>query len=356
MKIGLSGTGRIGRLVVRSLMNRPPGKAELAAINTTGSAEALAHLLKYDTVHGTWDADIRIAEGELAINGRKIAIVSEKDPEKLPWRALDIGLAIDATGRFNNRIGASKHLTAGANRVLLTAPADQADYTLLMGVNESGFDAERHRILSAASCTTNCLAPVLHALDQAFGVEKGWMSTVHAFTNDQNHLDNSHKDLRRARACTNSIIPTSTGVGKALKRVLPHLADRIHGISIRVPVQDVSLVDLVLRLRSAAKPSEIRDVFVRAAEGELRGILAYSELPLVSADYIGNPHSAIVDGLSLQTDENELKLLVWYDNEWGYASRVVDAAFLIAAAGSDRTTEQREDAVDAVAAARSELV
>lgn len=347
MKIGLSGTGRIGRLVVRSLMNHAPQHTDLVAINTTGSVEALAHLLKYDTVHGVWDADIVSDEGELTINGRKIAIVSERDPEKLPWRALGVDLAIDATGRFNNRIGASKHLTAGAKRVLLTAPADQADFTLVMGVNERGFDSERHRILSAASCTTNCLAPVLHVLDQAFGIEKGWMSTVHAYTNDQNHLDNSHKDLRRARSCANSIIPTSTGVGKALKKVLPHLADRINGLSIRVPVQDVSLLDLVVRLRSKAEPTEIRDVFVRAAEGELRGIVAYSELPLVSADYIGNAHSAIIDGLSLQTDENELKLLVWYDNEWGYASRVVDAAFLIASADADRQSTEREDAIDA---------
>ncbi|WP_217593698.1 type I glyceraldehyde-3-phosphate dehydrogenase [Cohnella sp. GbtcB17] len=347
MKIGLSGTGRIGRLVVRSLMNHAPQHADLVAINTTGSVEVLAHLLKYDTVHGVWDADIVSDEGELTINGRKIAIVSERDPEKLPWRALGVDLAIDATGRFNNRIGASKHLTAGANRVFLTAPADQADFTLVMGVNERGYDTERHRILSAASCTTNCLAPVLHVLDQAFGIEKGWMSTVHAYTNDQNHLDNSHKDLRRARSCANSIIPTSTGVRKALKNVLPHLADRINGLSIRVPVQDVSLLDLVVRLRSKAEPAEIRDVFVRAAEGELRGIVAYNELPLVSADYIGNAHSAIIDGLSLHTDENELKLLVWYDNEWGYASRVVDAAFLIASADADRGWAEREDAIDA---------
>ncbi|MFD2334118.1 type I glyceraldehyde-3-phosphate dehydrogenase [Cohnella sp. GCM10020058] len=331
MRIGLSGTGRIGRLVLRRLIEQSPRNVELVAINSTGTLEALAHLLKYDTVHGTWDADILIGDGELSINGRKIAILCEKDPEKLPWQALGVSLAIDATGRFNNRADASKHLTAGAKRVLLTAPADQADFTLLMGVNERNYDPERHRVLSAASCTTNCLAPVLHVLDQAFGIEKGWMSTVHAYTNDQNHLDNPHKDLRRARSCTSSIIPTSTGVGKALRKILPHLADRIHGISIRVPVQDVSLLDVVLQLRTKAEPSEIRDIFVRAAEGNHRGIIAYNDLPLVSADYIGNAHSAIVDGLSLQTHENELKLLVWYDNEWGYASRVVDTAILIAA-------------------------
>ncbi|MFC3803483.1 type I glyceraldehyde-3-phosphate dehydrogenase [Cohnella sp. GCM10012308] len=336
MRIGLSGTGRIGRLVIRRLINQAPRNAELVAINSTGTLEALAHMLKYDTVHGTWDADILIVDGKLMINGRKIAIVCEKDPEKLPWRALGVSLAIDATGRFNNRADASKHLTAGAKRVLLTAPADQSDFTMLMGVNERHYDPERHRVLSAASCTTNCLAPVLHVLDQAFGIEKGWMSTVHAYTNDQNHLDNPHKDLRRARSCTSSIIPTSTGVGKALRKILPHLADRIQGISIRVPVQDVSLLDVVLQLRIKAEPSEIRDIFVRAAEGEHRGILAYNDLPLVSSDYIGNAHSAIIDGLSLQTRENELKLLVWYDNEWGYASRVVDAAILIAGAENDR--------------------
>ncbi|MDI4645831.1 type I glyceraldehyde-3-phosphate dehydrogenase [Cohnella hashimotonis] len=348
MRIGLSGTGRIGRLVIRRLINQSPRNVELAAINSIGSVETLAHLLKYDTVHGTWDADIQVKNGELTINGLRITIISEKDPEKLPWNELGVSLAIDATGRFNNRTEASKHLTAGAKRVLLTAPAENADFTLLMGVNERSYDAKRHRILSAASCTTNCLAPVLHVLDQAFGIEKGWMSTVHAYTNDQNHMDNSHKDLRRARSCTSSIIPTSTGVGKALKNVLPHLADRIHGISIRVPVQDVSLLDVVLQLRTQAEPSEIREILTRAAEGEHRGILAYSDLPLVSADFIGNAHSAIIDGLSLQTYENELRLLVWYDNEWGYASRVVDTASLIAKADAEGHSTEKELLDDAI--------
>lgn len=331
MRVGISGTGRIGRLFIRRAFSRPDAFAEVAVINSTVAPAALAHLLKYDSVHGTWDAEVTAGANELIINGRPVPVISQRDPEKLPWSRMGIELAVDATGRFNERDKAIKHLQAGAERVLLTAPADNADFTLLLGVNDRELDVRRHRIISAASCTTNCLAPVLHALDRRLGIEQGWMTTIHAFTNDQNHLDNPHRDLRRARSCTNAIIPTTTGVGKALREILPHLADRIQGVSVRVPVQDVSLLDVQVELAAPTSAADVRELFRAAAAGDMRGILDYNELPLVSSDYIGNAHSAVIDGLSVMVRDNRVKLLAWYDNEWAYASRVADAVGLIAA-------------------------
>ncbi|MFK7694703.1 type I glyceraldehyde-3-phosphate dehydrogenase [Paenibacillus sp. HJGM_3] len=332
-RIAISGTGRIGRLVLRRAFTKGLSQGEIVAVNTTSPIETVAHLLQYDTVHGKWDADIRVEDGHLVLNGHRLAVVSEREPAQLPWRSLGIDIAIDATGKFNDRRGASQHLAAGAGRVVLTAPGNGADRTVVMGVNETSFQPERDRIVSTASCTTNCLAPVLDILDEAFRVQSAWMTTVHAFTNDQNHLDNPHKDLRRARACTQSIVPTSTGVGKALADVLPHLAPRIHGLSLRVPTQDVSVVDLTAQLAAPASVEAVRDAFRRAVSGRYAPYVEYNELPLVSSDYIGNEKSAIVDGLSLMTSGHQVKLLAWYDNEWGYASRVVD--FVEYAAGMD---------------------
>jgi len=331
-RIAISGMGRIGRLLVRRAFTEGLAEAEIVAINTTSPAETVAHLLKYDTVHGKWNADIAIENKRLVINGHPIEIVMERDPLQLPWERLGVHIAIDATGKFNDRQGASKHMAAGAQRVIITAPGSGVDLTVVMGVNEALYDPQQHKVLSTASCTTNCLAPILQILDEAFEVEQGWMTTVHAFTNDQNHMDNPHKDLRRARACTQSIIPTSTGVGKALSGVLPHLASRIQGISLRVPTQDVSLVDLTALVSRPVTKDEVKEAIQKAAGGKLGAVVEYNELPLVSSDYIGNEKSAVIDGLSLMAAGNQIKLLAWYDNEWAYASRVIDFAEYVAKA------------------------
>ncbi|WP_373692343.1 type I glyceraldehyde-3-phosphate dehydrogenase [Cohnella silvisoli] len=330
MRVGLSGTGRIGRLCIRKALSLKSRDFELTVINTTSPVETLAHLLQYDTVHGKWDAEIEVDKGQLMINGNRISIVSEKDPSLIPWQAHGVELVIDSTGKFNNRLAMEKHLSAGAQRVLITAPGKDVDLTIVMGVNEDGYDPSKHRLLSAASCTTNCLAPVLKIMDRAFGVKQGWMTAVHAYTNDQNHMDNPHKDLRRARSCASSIIPTSTGVSKSLIDVLPGLAPRIKGISVRVPTQDVSLLDLQLVLTSPVQAADVKKAFQTAITGKLGAYIDYNELPLVSSDYIGNDKSAVVDGLSIMTHEDQVKILAWYDNEWAYASRVIDAARLIA--------------------------
>ncbi|GIP39534.1 glyceraldehyde-3-phosphate dehydrogenase 2 [Paenibacillus sp. J31TS4] len=327
--VGISGMGRIGRLLIRHIFASEAPKLPLKAINCTHPVETLAHLLKYDSVHGKWGAELSYGEGLLTINGHPIRIVSEREPEKLGWSSLGVDLVIDATGKFNSREGALRHVAAGAERVLLTAPGRDMDLTVVMGVNEDRLDPERHKLMSAASCTTNCVSPVLAVLDEEFGVEAGWMTTVHSFTSDQNHLDNPHKDLRRARACTGSIVPTTTGVGKALKDVLPHLASRMQGTSLRVPTQDVSLIDLTVRLARPATADEVRGVFRAASQGKLAPYLGYSEEPLVSADYIGCPQSAVVDGLSIMASGDQVKVLAWYDNEWAYASRVVELGQLV---------------------------
>nr|WP_125666615.1 type I glyceraldehyde-3-phosphate dehydrogenase [Paenibacillus baekrokdamisoli] len=332
MRVGLSGTGRIGRLCIRKALSLKSRDFELTVINTTCAIHTLAHLLQYDTVHGKWDADIKINKDQLIINGNRISIVSERDPSLIPWKEYGVELVIDSTGKFTDRLAMEKHLSSGARRVLLTSPGKDVDLTIVMGVNEDRYDPARHRLLSAASCTTNCLAPVLDIMDQAFGVKRGWMTAVHAYTNDQNHMDNPHKDLRRARSCTSSIIPTSTGVSKALIDVLPGLAPHIKGISVRVPTQDVSLLDLQLVLKSPVQVADVQKAIQAAITGELGAYVGYNELPLVSSDYIGNDKSAVVDGLSIMTQEDQVKLLAWYDNEWAYASRVIDVTRLIAEA------------------------
>ncbi|MBP1962752.1 type I glyceraldehyde-3-phosphate dehydrogenase [Paenibacillus aceris] len=342
MRVGLSGTGRIGRLVLRKALTDKQQDFELTVVNSTCPIHVLAHLLKYDSVHGTWDAKIEVInDNVLKINGQLITVICEREPDLLPWGDFGVQLVIDATGKFNHRHGAERHLFAGARKVLITAPGTNMDLTMVMGVNESMYDAQQHHLISTASCTTNCIAPILHLLDQAFQIKMGWMTTVHAFTNDQNHLDNPHKDLRRARACTNSIIPTSTGVGKALIDVLPHLASHIQGVSVRVPTQDVSLLDLQVVVGRNVQVDEVKHAMKQAIAGPLGAFVDYNELPLVSADYIGNGKSAIIDGLSMMTKDNQIKLLAWYDNEWGYASRVVDAVAYISRA---ERTQEREGA------------
>jgi len=324
--IGISGMGRIGRLLVRIMMSDRNLSHQLKAINSTHPVETIAHLLKYDTMHGTWNAEIKYDEQTITINGHQIAFVMERDPSQLAWDMLGAQIAIDATGKFTDRAGAGLHLTAGASKVIVTAPGKGLDLTVVMGVNHELYDDAKHRLLSAASCTTNCVAPILKVLDDAFKVKSGWVTTVHAFTNDQQHLDNPHKDLRRARACGQSIIPTKTGVGSALVEVLPHLAPVVQGMALRVPVPDVSAVDLVAQLSREVTVEEVKTTFKQAMAGAYAGIVAINDEPLVSSDYIGNSHSVIVDGLSLMAAGEQLKLLAWYDNEWGYACRVIDLA------------------------------
>ncbi|MNI02519.1 Glyceraldehyde-3-phosphate dehydrogenase 2 [compost metagenome] len=327
--VGISGTGRIGRLLIRKAFSNNTKGMRIKAVNSTYPVETIAHLLKYDTIHGIWDADVSVQNGNLLINGHIVKYLMEGDPALLPWNEQDITLAIDATGKFTDRVGASKHLTAGAHSVLITAPGKQADLTVVMGVNDHRYDPARHRVLSAASCTTNCVAPLLYVLDQAFGVKQGWMTTVHSYTNDQKHLDNPHKDLRRARACAQSIIPTSTGVGKALADVLPHLSPLVQGVSIRVPTPNVSLVDLTVQLARKTTHEEVRQAFLTSASTNLKPYLDIVDVPLVSTDYIGNEHSAVIDGPSLMVKDDQIKILAWYDNEWAYSCRVMDVAQLV---------------------------
>lgn len=325
--VGISGLGRIGRLLLRKAFERNPDKQEqaprIAAINSVYPLDTIVHLLKYDTVHGQWNAEVH-ADGRdlLYINGHPIKVTYERQPSLIPWKSLGVQIVIDASGKFTDRSGASQHLQAGAHKVIVTAPGKQLDFTSVLGVNDHLYEPEKHHLLSTASCTTNCVAPLLYILDTAFGVEEGWVTSVHAYTSDQRALDNPHTDLRRARACTHSIVPTSTGIGKALHSVLPHLSNKIHGLSLRVPVQNVSIADLTLTLRSFPSREEVRSAF--QASPIYNRYISWCEEPLVSNDFVGNSSSAIIDGLSLACDGRQVKLLAWYDNEWGYACRVID--------------------------------
>jgi glyceraldehyde 3-phosphate dehydrogenase len=327
--VGISGMGRIGRLLVRKIFSEKQQTCHLKVINCTYPVETIAHLLQYDTVHGKWDADISISDGNLVINGSLIKLTYEREPENIQWSRFGVDLVVDATGKFNNREGAMRHIASGAKHVLITAPGKQMDLTVVMGVNDDMYDPRKHQLVSAASCTTNCLSPLLYILDQSFKVQSGWMTTVHSYTSDQNHLDNPHKDLRRARACTESIVPTSTGVGKALADVLPHLAPHIQGISLRVPTQDVSLVDLTVKVSQEPSLEMVKSVFKAASEGTKGRYLGYTDIPLVSSDYIGCPKSAVVDGPSVMVMKDQIKVLAWYDNEWAYASRVIELVELM---------------------------
>lgn len=322
-RIAINGFGRIGRMVFRKAIL--DDSLQIIAINASYPADTLAHLIKYDTNHGKFEGDIIVEENSLTVNGKRIQLVNSRNPLELPWEKYDIDIVIEATGKFNSREKAGLHLQAGAKKVILTAPGKNEDVTIVMGVNEDQFDPSRHDIISNASCTTNCLAPVVKVLNDQFGIENGLMTTVHAYTNDQNNIDNPHKDLRRARACAQSIIPTSTGAAKALTLVLPELSGKLHGMALRVPTPNVSLVDLVVDVKCDVTIDEINNAFLSASQGALKGILEYSTEPLVSIDYNTNSHSSIIDGLSTMVIGNrKVKVLAWYDNEWGYSCRVVD--------------------------------
>lgn len=314
VKVAINGFGRIGRMVFRKAML--DDQIQVVAINASYSAETLAHLIKYDTIHGRYDKEVVAGEDSLIVNGKKVLLLNSRDPKQLPWREYDIDIVVEATGKFNAKDKAMGHIEAGAKKVILTAPGKNEDVTIVMGVNEDQFDAERHVIISNASCTTNCLAPVVKVLDEEFGIESGLMTTVHAYTNDQKNIDNPHKDLRRARACGESIIPTTTGAAKALSLVLPHLKGKLHGLALRVPVPNVSLVDLVVDLKTDVTAEEVNEAFKRAAKTSMYGVLDYSDEPLVSTDYNTNPHSAVIDGLTTMVmEDRKVKVLAWYDNE-----------------------------------------
>ncbi|QTD41449.1 glyceraldehyde-3-phosphate dehydrogenase [Sporosarcina sp. Te-1] len=321
--IAINGFGRIGRMVFRQMMM--DDEVNVVAVNATYPAETLAHLVKYDTNHGTFDGEVVAEEDALVVNGKRVKLIAERDPSKLPWKELGVDVVVEATGVFNSREKAALHLEAGAKKVILTAPGKNEDITIVLGVNEEKLDIEKHDIISNASCTTNCLAPVVKVLNDKFGIENGLMTTVHAYTNDQKNLDNPHKDLRRARACAQSIIPTSTGAAKALALVLPELEGKIHGMALRVPTPNVSLVDLVVDLKQNVTVEDVNGAFKEAAEGHMSGILAFTTEPLVSVDFNTTTVSATVDGLTtIVMGDRKVKVLAWYDNEWGYSARVVE--------------------------------
>lgn len=332
VKVGINGFGRIGRLVFRAALNNP--QVEVVAVNDLTDAKTLAHLLKYDSVHGILDADIKATDDTIIVNGKEVKVTAITDPAALPWKELGVEIAVESTGRFTKRADAAKHLEAGAKKVIISAPAKEEDITIVMGVNENKYDPANHHVISNASCTTNCLAPFAKIVHEKFGIVKGLMTTVHAYTNDQKILDLPHKDLRRARAAGMSIIPTTTGAAKAVALVLPELKGKLNGFAMRVPTPNVSVVDLVVELQKSTTAEEINAALKAAAENELKGILQYCDEPLVSKDFNGNKHSSIVDALSTMVIEgNMAKIVSWYDNEWGYSNRIVDLIGFIAGKG-----------------------
>jgi len=321
--LGINGFGRIGRLVFRAMMEKAPDAFEVKAINDLTDAETLAHLLRYDSVHGRYPGKVEAKGDRLVVDGREILVVSEPDPAELPWGKLGVEVVLESTGRFREREQAEKHLQAGAKKVLISAPAKGEDVTIVLGVNDEMLKPE-HTIVSNASCTTNSLAPMVKVLNDSFGIERGLMTTVHSYTNDQRILDFPHKDLRRARAAAMNIIPTTTGAAKAIGKVIPELDGKMNGLALRVPTPDGSVTDLVAVLKREVTADEVNEAFKKAAEGEMKGILEYCEDPIVSTDIIHNPASCIFDAGSTMVVGNLVKVLGWYDNEWGYSCRCVE--------------------------------
>jgi len=328
LKVAINGFGRIGRNVFR--INLDKDYFDVVAINDLTDASTLAHLLKYDSNFGILDKNVEADGDSMTVDGKKFKVLSERDPEKLPWAELGIDLVVEATGFFRTKEGASKHISAGAKKVIISAPAkDEIDFTTVLGVNHEDYDAANHNIISNASCTTNCLAPVAKVLNDTFGIEKGLMTTIHAYTNDQKILDLPHSDMRRARAAGLSMIPTSTGAAVAVGLVIPELNGKLNGMAVRVPTPTVSLVDLTVQVGKETSAEEVNKALADAANGAMKGFLGYSEEKLVSVDYKGNPLSSIVDAASTQVDGNMVKVLSWYDNEWGYSARVVDLVKMV---------------------------
>ncbi|HWO75611.1 MAG TPA: type I glyceraldehyde-3-phosphate dehydrogenase [Bacillus sp. (in: firmicutes)] len=332
VKVGINGFGRIGRNVFRAALENP--NVEVVAVNDLTDANMLAHLLQYDSVHGTLPQTVSVDGDYLVVGGHRVKVLAERDPAQLGWGDLGVEVVVESTGRFTKRADAAKHLEAGAKKVIISAPANEEDITIVMGVNEDKYDPANHHVISNASCTTNCLAPFAKVLNEKFGIKRGMMTTVHAYTNDQQILDLPHKDYRRARAAAESIIPTTTGAAKAVALVLPELKGKLNGMAMRVPTPNVSVVDLVAELEKTVTADEVNAALKEAAEGELKGILAYSEEPLVSRDYNGSKASSTIDALSTMVlEDNMVKVISWYDNETGYSNRVVDLADYIGKQG-----------------------
>jgi glyceraldehyde 3-phosphate dehydrogenase len=330
-RIGINGFGRIGRNFYRAVAASRAGELEIVAANDLGNVATMAHLLKYDTVLGTLSEDISVTDDGIRVGGKTIKILAERDPAKLPWSDLGVDIVIESTGHFTNADDARKHIDGGgAKKVIISAPAKGEDATFVMGVNDGDYDPAAHHVVSNASCTTNCVAPLAKVLHDSFGIVKGFMTTIHAYTNDQVILDFPHSDLRRARAAAQNIIPTTTGAAKAVSLVLPDLKGRLDGFALRVPVPDGSVTDLVCELSREASKDEINAAYKQAAEGELKGYLTYTDAPIVSSDIVGSPASCTFDSLLTMTQGNQVKVIGWYDNEWGYSSRLVDLAALIA--------------------------
>jgi len=333
-KIGINGFGRIGRLTLRTVNQYHKGKLEIVVVNDLTDTKTNAHLLKWDSTYGRYPGTVEAAEDSIVVDGKKVKVLAERDPGNIPWRDWGVDIVIESTGLFTDATKAAAHLNGGAKKVLISAPARNEDITIVLGVNEDQYQPDKHKIISNASCTTNCIAPVVKVLHQSFGVSKGLMTTIHAYTNDQRLQDMFHRDLRRARAAAENIVPTTTGAAKAVTQVIPELKGRLHGLAFRVPVATVSVVDLVADLKEEVTVEQVNQAFRAVAEGPLKGLLEYCEEPLVSVDFKGNPASSIFDALSTMViGDNMVKVLAWYDNEWGYSCRLADLATYIAGKG-----------------------
>jgi len=332
-RYAINGFGRIGRCILRAALQRKED-VEIVAINDLDKPTTLAHLFKYDSVHGAFPGTVKATETGIVVDGKEFKVTAEKDPANLPWKANGVDVVFECTGRFTDKAKAEAHLKAGAKKVIISAPAKGPDITIAYGINHASYDPASHHVISNASCTTNCLSPVVKVLNEAAGIERGLMTTVHSYTNDQRILDLPHEDLRRARAAALSMIPTSTGAAKAIGEVLPELKGKLHGLAVRVPTPNVSLVDLTVNVKKATTVAELNAAYKAAAEGTLKGVLEYSEAPTVSIDYNGNPHSAILDATNtLVMDGTLVKVMAWYDNEWGFSNRMVDLAKFISSRG-----------------------
>ncbi|QAT86533.1 glyceraldehyde-3-phosphate dehydrogenase [Corallococcus coralloides] len=333
IKLAINGFGRIGRCILRAALSRKED-LEIVAINDLDKPSALAHLFKYDSVHRTWPGEVSHTDKGIVVNGKEISVTAEKDPSALPWKNMNVDVVMECTGRFTARDAAAKHLAAGAKKVIISAPAKGPDLTIAYGINQNDYDPAKHHIVSNASCTTNCLAPIAKVLVDNFGIEKGLMTTVHSYTNDQRILDLTHEDMRRARAAALSMIPTSTGAAKAIGEVIPSLKGKMHGISVRVPTPNVSLVDLTVNTTKKVTAEEVIAAMKAAANGALKGVLEFSDAQTVSVDYNGNPHSAIFDATNcFVMGDNMVKVMAWYDNEWGFSNRMVDTAKFLVSKG-----------------------
>ncbi|RMG73097.1 MAG: type I glyceraldehyde-3-phosphate dehydrogenase [Chloroflexi bacterium] len=324
IKVGINGFGRIGRQVLKILRTEYANEVDVVAFNDLGDLPTMAHLFRYDSVHGRYRGEVEVKENALVVDGDEIKALSERDPANLPWGDLGVDIVIESTGIFTKRADAAKHLDAGAKKVIISAPAKEEDITIVLGVNEDKYDPAQHHVVSNASCTTNCLAPAAKVVNDLYGIQQAYMTTIHSYTNDQRILDLPHKDLRRARAAAQNIIPTTTGAAKAVALVIPELKGKFDGMAVRVPTPTGSLVDFVATVEKPADRDELMQAFEKAAAGRMKGILDVSYEPLVSSDIIGNPYSSIIDGLSTAVSGNLVKVITWYDNEWGYSSRVAD--------------------------------